>query len=157
MGAFHLTDESSRARMARLALDRIKKRQRALRHRWHELSREEVEAELLAIGRELVEAAPLFLPRTFDSGGRASDSRNGKGSSGNGHYDGTAEWRGGQHGKSASRASQARRPRTQASKAVSSAQDGPEGLVSVSKRLLEELEQMITKLGGVKLDTEASR
>lgn len=78
--------DAYRAAMAWSVLRRIRRRQDALRRRWYELPREQVEAELLAIGRELVKAAPLFLPRCLDSGGDPGRGDNGNAFAPNGHY-----------------------------------------------------------------------
>lgn len=43
----------------------IRRRQQALRARWHRLSVEEIERELLAIAQHLIEAVPVLLPRFF--------------------------------------------------------------------------------------------
>ena len=67
--AFRMDEEGSRALTTRLVVQRIKRRQQALRRKWCQLSREELATELLAIGRALLDAAPLFLPRAFGSHG----------------------------------------------------------------------------------------
>lgn len=83
-----LDEDANRTAMAQSVLRRIRRRQKGLRRRWHELSRDEVLAELLAIGQDLVKAAPLFLPFTFESGGKSTGSGNGKVPSRNAGYGG---------------------------------------------------------------------
>lgn len=81
---FRMGEEARREVERRLVLRRIKRRQKTLRRSWYQLPRAEVGAELVAIGHELLAAAALFLPRSFDSGGervgrhRVDVSRNGK-------------------------------------------------------------------------------
>lgn len=80
---FRADEEASRALTARLVLRDIKRRQQALRRKWCQVSREELAAELLAIGRTLLDAAPLFFPRAFGFY-RAPDRPNGSARSLNG-------------------------------------------------------------------------
>ncbi len=47
----------------------IRRRQQALRARWHRLSAEEIERELMAIAQHLIEAVPVLLPRFFAAPG----------------------------------------------------------------------------------------
>ena len=153
-GVIPLDEDAYRVAMARSALRRIKRRQNALRRRWHELSREKVEAELLAIGRELVEAAPLFLPRAFGSGGKAIGSDSGKVPCRNGRYDGAAEWGGADPAGSASHPGRAPCSGGAAPEVTAPAHEGPDELLSTSKRLLDELEQILKKLESEKPDTK---
>ena len=151
-----LDEDAYRAAMAWSVLRRIRRRQDELRRRWYELSREEVEAELLAIGRELVEAAPLFLPRSFDSGGNASGSDNGKASSRNGHYHAPAKHAGLHPGTEPSDSSKAR-PRKENEPEVSSSEDERlEALMSEGERLLDELDRLLNELRNAAPEGESS-
>ena len=73
-GVLQIGDEARQLLVRRFVLQRVRRSQDALRRRWQELSREEVGAELVAIGRELLEATPSLL-RTLDSGGKVATSR----------------------------------------------------------------------------------
>ena len=147
-GVRPMDDDAYRATMAWSVLRRIKRRQNALRRRWYELSREEVEAELLAIAHELIEAAPLFLPRVFDSGAKATGSENGEAPSRNGRYNGAAERIGADLPGSASHLGRALYSRGQAPEATGAAHGGPEESGSASKRLLNELDHILAELKG---------
>ena len=156
-GVFPRDEDAYRAAMARSVLRRIRRRQDALRRRWYELTREKVEAELLAIGRELVEAAPLFLPRAFDSGGKVTSSENEKTRSRNGRYDGAAERTGADLARRASDPRKARRRAGPSPGVGSSGREGREELLSAAERILDELEQLLTDLGGDEPTAGASR
>ena len=88
---FRMGEEVRRKVEGRLVLRRINRRQKALRRSWYQLPRAEVGAELVAIGHELLAAAPLFLPRSFDSGGGLVGA-NGVGLSRNGKLGWKASW-----------------------------------------------------------------
>lgn len=143
---FPMDGDAYRAAMAWSVLRRIRRRQDELRRRWYELSREEVETELLAIGQELVDAAPLFLPSSFDSGGNAPSSDNGKASSRNGHYHAPAKHAGLHAGMEPSDSSKAR-PRKENEPEVSSSEhERLEALMSEGERLLDELDRLLNEL-----------
>lgn len=147
-------DDAYRAAMAWSVLRRIKKRQEALRRRWHELSRDEAQDDLVAIGQELVEAAPLFLPCRFEPGGKAAGSRNGKVSSRNGCSGGAAARVGADLAGSTSHSGMAldapmvSYPTGQAPEATAAARAAPGEWMSTAKSLLDELDQMLAELGG---------
>ena len=148
-----LDDDAYRAAMAWSVLRRIKKRQDALRRRWHELSRDEVQDELVAIGQELVEAAPLFLPCAFEPGAKAAGSRNGKVSSRNGCCGGAAARVGADLAGSTSHSGMALDAPmvshlTGKAPEATAACEAPGEWVSTGKSLLDELDQLLAELGG---------
>ncbi|WP_324667967.1 hypothetical protein [Geochorda subterranea] len=54
----------------------IRRRQQSLRARWHRVSAEEIERELLAIAQRLIDVVPVLLPRFFgasEGNGRGSN------------------------------------------------------------------------------------
>ena len=148
--------DAYRAAMAWSVLRRIRRRQEALRRRWYELSREEVEAELLAIGQELVDAAPLFLPRSFDSGGRATSSNNVNPSSRNGHYHDAAEQGGEESTGGASLPGPVSSAKEHAAETNNLPDERADEWVSAGQRLLHELEQLLAELRGEQPQADAS-
>lgn len=155
-GVFLMNDDAYRAAVARWVLRRIRRRQEALRRRWYELTREEVGAELLAIGRELVDAAPLFLPRAFDSGGKAAGSDHGKAPSRNGHYDGPAEQTGLRPVRDPSEFREAQPRRWENPEVWSPENERREALIGVGERLLDELDRLVKELGDGEPEVQAS-
>lgn len=87
-GTFRMGEQARRAIRSRLVLQRNRRRQRALRRNWYRLSRAEVGRELVAIGRELFEAAPLFFPRALDSNGKTASTNGPREPLRNGHHRG---------------------------------------------------------------------
>lgn len=147
--------DAYRAAMAWSVLRRIRRRQDELRRRWYELSREEVETELAAIGQELVEAAPLFLPGSFDSGGKTGSSNNDKALPRNGHYRLQAE-HADLHPATVSPDFSEAQPRPGKEPEVRSWEDERlEALINRGERLLDELNRLVKELEGRAPESEA--
>lgn len=143
-----MDDDAYRVAMAWVVLRRIRRRQRALRRRWHELSREQIQAELLAIGRELVKAAPLVLPRLAGTGAKVTDSRNGRTSSRNQRYDSGGSETDADGARGARHPRKARRYAGQAPELnFRGLESGHEWLTAV-EHTLDELERILHELGG---------
>ena len=148
--------DAYRAAMAWTVLRRIRRRQDELRRRWYELTREQVEAELLTIGRELAEAAPLFLPRSFDSGGHPASCDNGKGFAHNGHYRDAGEDARGHPLKDPAYFPEPQRRTGKAPEARSQQDETLRALVSDGERLLDALQRLLREMGDGDPEAEAS-
>lgn len=86
MGELVPMDGEVRRRVAeRLVLRRVNARLDRLERLWYSRSSDKVAAELVAIGHELVNATPLFLPAAITEAMKGGDGRSGPEVGRNGH------------------------------------------------------------------------